>query len=138
MPNTCHGYPDITIRASKYSSTDLINYGNDSLSPSNSVLIEAKVEKINVAQLIDTCIISSFTEHNLHLSLNPLLPTIIWWNLNAMICMYDCQRDILLLTDPVTWLDQDDCDSQDSSSLCFNYTNLMIIWLTLNHRFVMF
>ena len=134
MPNTWHGYPDATMRATKYSSTDVINYGNGSLSPGNSVLFEAKVEKINVAQLIGICIISSFTEHNLHPNLNPLKPTIMWWDPNA-ICMYDCQQDILLLTNS---LGQDDCDSQDSSSLSFNYTNLMIIWLILNHRFVIF
>jgi len=135
MPNTWHGHPDAMIRTSKYSSTNLVNYGNGSLSPGNSVLFEAKMEKINVAQLIGTCIISSFTEHNLHPSLNPLKPAIMWWDPNAVICIYDCQRDILLLTDPITWLDQEDCDSQDSSSLSFNYTNLMIIWLILVQGF---
>ena len=52
----------------------------------------------NLDQVVSTCVTYSFTEHSLHIRMNPLVPTILM-NTNSMrVCLYDCQHDILFLS----------------------------------------
>lgn len=91
------------------------------------MIIEGKqdVGEKFMPQLISTAVISSFTEHNLHKSLNPLLPVVMLNCSKLRICMYDCIYDILLLSDYI----EIRRDSHNISKF-----GLVLLWLLLNHR----
>lgn len=69
----------------------------------DSCIFEAR-EQFNVNQLIVTTVISSFIERNLHPHLNPLTPVIMPGGPEAQICLYDCENDVLLLSDVFKWI----------------------------------
>jgi len=66
-----------------------------------------KVYKLNKQQLIATTITSSFIERGRHQGLSPLVPIVMLHVPKAIICMYDCTQDILLLSEEFVWMDQD-------------------------------
>ena len=98
---TLHGYPDSNIRATK-SAINCVDTSSGGSSPGDHMYAEAKSESknFNLHQLVATAIVTSFTEHNLHSHLNPLVPVVMLCASTAVICLHDCVNDGLLLTDP--------------------------------------
>ncbi len=43
-------------------------------------------------QVIATSIVSSFTEHNCHLAMNPMVPTILIDREKFRVILYDCKK----------------------------------------------
>ena len=52
----------------------------------------------NLHQAVGTCILSSFTERVLHPDLKALVPTIITDEKQFRVCLYDSEKDILLIS----------------------------------------
>lgn len=103
------------------------NSSDEELLSSASTLFEGK-PKINfrehIGQLVATAVVSSFTEHNLNPSMNPVVPT-IWINRNAFrICLYDCVNDVLLLSQPKSL----------TTKGTISRTAMLIMWLIVHHR----
>ena len=86
------------------------------------------IQEEDIAQIIKICVVSSFTENNLHPRLNPLVPIIAIDPENARICLYDAQKDVLLLSEEFKCIDHD----KD----VFNYVGATLLWAMINHRYV--
>lgn len=136
-PFTWHGYPDARVRAHS-GDTNLITMekkDNPDDSPTStlgdSCLVEGKIggQQFNINQLIATTVVSSFIEHNLHGDVNPLTPVIMIGAPKAQICLYDCQQDVLLLSEKFEWVvdTDEDCPAIISAGL-------LLIWMTIHHR----
>lgn len=98
-------------------------------SPSSgtTVNIEEKIKmnlRKNLSQLVTTCVVSSFTESNVHPHLNPLVPTLLVNKEAFRICMYDCENDVLLLSEPKSF----------TTKGGISRTANLILWLVANHR----
>ena len=108
IKNTWYGTPYARVRT--YQSTEIVvvRGGSSNVSPvhslGDSVVFEAKreLEFINRHQLIATTIILSFVERNLHHNSNPMVPVILITILTLMVCLYDCTKDLLLISDELT------------------------------------
>ena len=105
--DTWHGTPDAHVRGCSIVYNPGVDDDRLSVSSSESdgttTPLEAK-RKIkfwdNVDQLVATCVMSSFTEHSLHPHKNTLVPTIIMDPTIIQVCLYDCENDILLVSEP--------------------------------------
>lgn len=80
----------------------------------------------HVSQLVATNVISSFVENNNHPTLNPLIPSIMVGCNSFEVSLYDCKRDILLISNWINML----CDSNDG----VKRSALLLIWIFINHR----
>ena len=83
-----------------------------------------KQKSTYIAQIIKICVVSSFTENNLHPRLNSLVPIIAIDPKHARICLYD----VLLLSEEFQWINHD----KD----VFNYAGATLLWAMINHRYV--
>ena len=132
--NTWHGTPDARVRAYQSTETIVLRGESSNVSPVHSlgdnVAIEAKRDPdcINKHQLIATTVISSFIERNLHRDANPMVPVILITTPTTMVCLYDCTKDLLLMSEELKWI--------DVGNNTFYITNLFVIWLFIHHRFV--
>ena len=72
--------------------------------------------KRHFEQLVATCVVNSFTEANL----NPGIPTILFNRSNYRICLYNCENDVLLLSEPKNL----------TTRGCFSRTGVLLLWLT--------
>jgi hypothetical protein len=65
--------------------------------------VEGKRELVmleNIHQLVATSITCAFTAHNLNEELNSMVPTILTNHNSFVVCLYDCCKDYLLLSEP--------------------------------------
>ena len=69
-------------------------------------------------------VVSSFTEHKLHPNKIAMVPSILINNHSFRVCLYHCERDILLISNEVS-LSTGDHLSQSAMAL---------LWAVLNHR----
>ena len=127
--NTWHGTPDGRVRGCNivFPGTDEEDASSRS-SEGNTTPLEAKLSiKLwtNISQLVSTCVTSSFTEHNLHPRKNTLVPTILIDANVVQVCLYDCEHDVLLVSQQ-----NNICNSGRLST-----TGAFFIWLTINHRY---
>lgn len=81
----------------------------------------------NISQVVSTCVVASFTEHNLHPRENPLIPTILFDLEKFIVCLYDCEQDILLISD-VMEIKKTRKDALSRSAVLF-------LWMVINHRY---
>lgn len=133
--HTWHGYPDARVRAFN-TDTNVLMANDDpddsGSSPTSTLgdncIVEGKAseKEFNEAQLIGTTVISSFIEHNLHKDLNSLVPVIVLGAPKGQICLYDCQQDLLLLSDVFTWV------TNKTNPVVVN-AGIMLIWMTVHH-----
>ena len=77
-----------------------------------------------IGQLVATCVVTSFTEANLNPELDPVVPTILFNRSSYRICLYDCQNDVLLLSEPKNLTTRGG----------LSRTGALLLWLTVNHR----
>ena len=66
----------------------------------STTTVEAKVmtKDANLHQAVGTCVVSSFTETSLHPDLKALVPTILIDEKQFRVCLYDSEKDILLIS----------------------------------------
>ena len=135
--DTLHGYPDAKIRAMGTSVHCLRPASRDSPSSSPSegdcVYAEGKLTpaKFNKHQLIATAVVTSFIEHNRHADLNPFVPVIMMCVPKAMMCVYDCTQDVLLVSNPYDWIIYEDDEPTD-----IDKTGVFLLWIAIHHRYV--
>ena len=126
--HTWHGYPDGRVRGNSQQSSTAIVYSSkdeedSSLSDTDTCLtgvlnesqgdaacIEAKLHcsPLNFPQLVSTNIVASFVEHNLHKTLNSAVPTILINSHCFYISIYDCCRDLLLISNKIVFKNEDE------------------------------
>lgn len=65
-----------------------------------TVVVEGRKKKSasNLGQVVATCVVSSFTESNLHPTQQALVPAILIDLRGYQVCLYDCVLDILLIS----------------------------------------
>ena len=95
--------------------------------PEQSVSFEGKIRVSNrhIGQLVATCVVNSFTEANVNPGLNPVIPTILFNRSSYRICLYNCNNDVLLLSEPKNL----------TTSGGLSRTGALLLWLTVNHRY---
>lgn len=95
------------------------------LSNRDSIIIEGKRSPVtfNVHQLIATTIVASFTEMNLHLDQNLLIPVIMICVPQAKICFYDCENDLLIMSETFNWVDHGK----------LRKLHILLVWLAIYH-----
>lgn len=90
---------------------------------------DGKRLKKNIKQLVSTCVVSSFTEHNLHPTKNSLIPTILIDSKSFRVCLYDSVHDILLISEEKVLLKKN-----KFGTTILSRTALLFLWIILNHR----
>lgn len=129
--STWHGIPDARIRATSgelnLMSTNDINYTSDG----DSIVVEAKkkMKPQDASQLIALSVISSFTEHNLHQDLNPMVPSLLINSSSMQICLFDCVNDLLLITGKIQLVDF------NQLAPVINVPALWLLWFMIHHRY---
>ena len=129
---TWHGTPDARVRGSPFvlrkteESEDRDSDTESSASDGATTTIEAKRKFLpsNLPQVISTCVVSSFTEKCLHPELPAVVPTLLMDEKRFQVCLYDCEMDVLLVSDPV----------ELATKGGLSGSGMTILWLVLNHR----
>lgn len=129
---TWYGSPDGRLRGhAKESTVDLLSYDSESESgaESDGATSHLEMKKIikKCSQTIGTAVLSSFTEHNLHMQANPLVPCILMDCDFVQVVMYDCVNDVLLMTDKVYLRDRHGRITPSS---------IPFLWLFINHKYI--
>ena len=127
---TWYGTPDARVRGSHLVFQKVENgesEGSDAESSDGATTpLEAKrrISQSNWPQMIATCVVSSFTENGLHPDLPAVIPTILIDAQQFQVCLYDCQRDVLLISQPVELATSDHLSQR----------GMFVLWLVINHR----
>ena len=121
-----HGFPDARIRGSevqRWSDSDECD-DEDSDSDGATTTVEGKVSLrfTCMQQVVGICTISAFIEKNLHNV--PLVPTILIDSARFRVCLYDCEKDVLLISGPNTLATEN----------CLSPFGMLLLWLVINHR----
>lgn len=125
--NTLHGQPDCRIRGAVLEDLDISlvdNETDDTDSGTLTVDDKKTLAKEHTSQLIATNVVASFVEKNKHSDCNTLIPSLMVDNERVIICLYDCDKDNLLLSDTVDLYDNGNLDG----------SAILFIWLFINHR----
>ena len=106
------------------------NTENYTSSDGDSIVVEVETtfKQQDISQLIVLGIISSFTEHKLHPTLNSMVPSLLINSSTIVVCLYDCTSDILLLTEQVQFVDLDETPPK------MNLPAIWLLWLMIHHR----
>ncbi len=91
-----------------------------------SVVVEVKRNATHSSQAIGSVVLSSFIEHNLHKDLNSLIPCILINCYTLQIFLYDCEADILLISEKFIFREDKEVNKQ----------SILLLWLFINHRLV--
>ena len=62
-----------------------------------------RVSSDHLSQAVATAIVHSFTQNKRHPQLNPMVPTVLINGSVFRIILYDCSKDILLVSEKVTY-----------------------------------
>lgn len=100
--------------------------GDDESSDGMTTTIEGKImyNDSNLSQLIATCVVSSFTEKSLHPDKLPIIPTILIDDKLFRVCLYDTEKDVLLISDGKLL----------STKGGLSQSGVALLWVVLNHR----
>ncbi len=108
------------------SSIPVISKEEDEYSDGASVVVEVKRNATHSSQAIGSVVVSSFIEHNLHKDLNSLIPCILINCYTLQIFLYDCEADILLISEKFIFREDKEVNKQ----------SILLLWLFINHRLV--
>ena len=130
--NTWHGNPDVRVRGVSIchaKGEDVGDEDSDSgstVSDSTAVHIEGKIQYAasNLPQAVATCVVSSFTEKSNHPDKSPLIPTILIDKKSFQIILFDCEKDVLLISNAVPL----------SNKGRMSRSAITLLWIVLNHR----
>ncbi len=130
--STWYGSPDARLRGF-VPENEVIVISHHSEEPETdgaSLNLELKRTIKKISQTIATTVLASFTEKNLHPTLNPLVPCILIDCRYIQIVMYDCDADVLLISEKNELMDENDEDELVSKSA------ILLLWLFINHRYI--
>ena len=135
--NTWHGTPDLQVRGEVYFMCEKIEEGENTRaittvveSDDASVSSDGMTTTIkgniafNLPQAVATCVISSFTENALHPDKPALVPTILIDEKNFQVCLYECTKDVLLISNPKLL----------STKGGLSQSGMALLWAVVNHR----
>ena len=136
--DTWHGTPDSRVRGAEVLLSSRICYededdiranssGDESIvSDGTTANIEGKVtaKDASLAQVVGTCVISSFTEKSVHPEQSPLVPRFLVDKDKFRVVLYNCEKDLLLISDPKLL----------STNGCLSQSFMAFLWIMLNHR----
>ena len=133
---TWHGTPDLRVRGVVFcekSEEEVSDSESEDKEDKSSVSSDGmatnfegkiKFRASNLPQVVATCVVSSFTESSRHPDKSPLIPTVLIDRLSYLVCLYDCERDVLLIS--------------NKKSLCtkghLSRSGIALLWVVLNHR----
>ena len=102
------------------------DHDHDSESESDGMTIEGKIKYKcgNLPQIIGTCVVSSFIEKSCHSDLPAIVPTILIDKSRFRVCLYECERDILLIST---------CKSLSMKG-GLSQLAMALLWVVVNHR----
>ena len=139
---TWHGTPDARVRGSEVVGRKVTylcdedededdveeddSNGDSSGTDEATSTVEAKLNfsSVNLAQVVATCVVSSFTENKLHPDKQSLVPTILIDLKKLQVCLYDCKLDILLISTPKNL----------TTKQSISRSAMLFLWLTINHK----
>ena len=128
---TWHGTPDVRVRGVSIVHSSCVDVGDEdsdssTASDSTAVHIEGKIQYIasNLPQAVATCVVSSFTEKSIHPDKSPLIPTILIDKKSFQIILFDCEKDVLLISNAVSL----------SNNGRMSRSGIALLWIVLNHR----
>ena len=131
---TWHGSPDGRVRGGasfvwgeKDADEDEDESDDDSVhSDGRTTTLEAKfsIRWSHLAQVVGTCVVASFTERNLHPEKRALVPTILIGDKYFRVCLYDCEKDILIISSRKSL----------STKEHLSQSAMVLLWAVLNHR----
>ena len=70
------------------------------------------------------CVVASFTETSLHSEQQGLVPTLLIDDKQFRVCLYDSEKDVLLLSDPKPL----------ATKGGLSRSAMTLLWLVFNHR----
>ena len=113
---TWYGTPDARIRGSN------LLYLRDATTST----VEAKTHfgATSLLQAISTCVVASFIEKKCHPTLPPVVPTILIDKKKFYVCLYDCESDVLLVSQRIDLTTDDHLPK----------TGLTVLWMIINYR----
>lgn len=125
--DTWHGQPDARIRGSSpVLEVDVVGFDEDEAETDAATTpVEGKRKAKKLSQSIATTVVSSFTEKKLHPSENALVPSILINCRYVRVLLYDCQKDVLLISAPL--------DLVNNRQHVIKST-ILFLWLFINHR----
>lgn len=136
--DTWHGTPDARIRGMavvwRKDSGDAFAVVEEDVSEDegsvqgdgNSTEVEGKVltMEANLPQAVGTCVVASFTAKARHPNLKALLPTVLIDEKQFRVCLYDCEKDILLIS----------TNKMLATKGALSRSGMALLWLVINHR----
>jgi hypothetical protein len=132
--DTWHGTPDIRVRAGEvnflYGGKGEGDAGTESESDAESDGMTTPIEGKSVCreawlpQVVAMTVVASFTEHNLHPNSSAMVPSILISKHTFRVCLYHCEKDILLLSSEVSF----------STKEHLSQSAMALLWAVFNHR----
>ena len=130
--HTWHGTPDARVRGTdlvwlKASEDEfLVTEGSDDESDGTATKVEEKLvaKEANLMQIIGTCVVASFIAKARHPNKLAMVPTILIDNKQFLVCLYHCEKDVLLLSDTKLL----------ATKGHLSRSGLALLWLVINHR----
>ena len=93
---------------------------------SSQVEAKQQLTHAHLPQRVATAIVHSFTQNKRHPGLNPMVPTVPINGSDFRIILYDCSKDVLLVSNPVEY--------RDGSKM--TPLGTLVLWLTIHHRYL--
>ena len=95
-------------------------------SDGKTTTIEAKRSSkvVHLSQVVATCVVAAFVEKNVHPTKSAMVPTILIDEHCCRVCLYDCNKDILLISGRKSL----------STNGHLSQSAMVFLWAVLNHR----
>ena len=123
--NTWHGTPDVRVRGGGVHFVHRKGEEGEDTSDGMTPTIEGKSAFNDyMAQTVATCVVSSFTERALHPDKPALIPTVLIDKYRFRVCLYDCEKDVLLISS----------EKSLSTKGGLSQSGMALLWVVLNHR----
>ena len=131
--DTWHGTPDMRVRGGVHLVHQKVEEGEDTLAITavdsdyesvSSDGMTTTIEDSTLPQVVATCVVSSFTESSLHPDKPALVPTILIDEERFRVCLYDCKKDVLLISNAKSL----------STKGGLSQSGMALLWVVLNYR----
>ena len=137
--DTWHGTPDARIRGMEvvwrkdagdaFAVVDEEDVSEDEgsvQSDGKCTAVEGKVltTEANMAQAVGTCVVASFTAKARHPEQKALVPTVLLDEKQFRVCLYDCEKDIVLIS----------TNKMLATKGKLSRSGMALLWLVINHR----
>jgi hypothetical protein len=95
-------------------------------SDGTSTAVEGKVlsKEVNLPQAVGTCVVASFAAKALHPEHKALVPTVLIDEKQFRVCLYDCDKDVLLISTSKLLATKGE----------LSRSGIVLLWLVINHR----